>query len=58
MSGSMVPTSAGGGLGGVSAALAAPGRSVALIDLSLLLRPGGVLDRLAAQGADLVDLSV
>lgn len=36
---------------GVSAALAAPGRTVALIDLSLLLRPGGVLDRLAAQGA-------
>ncbi len=36
---------------GVSAALAAPGRSVALVDLSLLLRPGGVLDRLAAQGA-------
>lgn len=36
---------------GVSAALGAPGRTVALIDLSLLLRPGGVLDRLAAQGA-------
>ncbi len=36
---------------GVSAALSAPGRTVALIDLSLLLRPGGVLDRLAAQGA-------
>lgn len=36
---------------GVSAALGTPGRTVALIDLSLLLRPGGVLDRLAAQGA-------
>ena len=36
---------------GVSAALSSPGRTVALIDLSLLLRPGGVLDRLAAQGA-------
>jgi len=35
----------------VAAALRAPGRTVALIDLSLLLRPGGVLDRLAAQGA-------
>ena len=37
--------------GGVSTALGSPGRTVALIDLSLLLRPGGVLDRLAAQGA-------
>jgi hypothetical protein len=35
----------------VSDALRTPGRSVALIDLSLLLRPGGVLDRLASQGA-------
>jgi uncharacterized protein YbaP (TraB family) len=35
---------------GVSQALASAGRTVALIDLSLLLRPGGVLDRLAAQG--------
>ena len=35
----------------VQAALKTPGKTVALIDLSLLLRPGGVLDRVAAQGA-------
>ncbi len=35
----------------VDAALRSDSRSVALVDLSLLLRPGGVLDRLAAQGA-------
>ena len=35
----------------VQAALQTPGKTVALIDLSLLLRPGGVLDRVAAQGA-------
>jgi hypothetical protein len=32
-------------------ALNAPGRTVALVDMSLLLQPGGVLDRLAATGA-------
>lgn len=37
--------------GAVDLALKTPGKTVALIDLSLLLRPGGVLDRLAAQGA-------
>jgi hypothetical protein len=37
--------------GALQAALQTPGKTVALIDLSLLLRPGGVLDRLAAQGA-------
>lgn len=38
--------------GAVDQALKTPGKTVALIDLSLLLRPGGVLDRIAAQGAD------
>jgi hypothetical protein len=32
-------------------ALGRPGRTVALVDLTLLLKPGGVLDRLAATGA-------
>jgi len=31
-------------------ALNAPGRTVAMVDMSLLLQPGGVLDRLAATG--------
>jgi hypothetical protein len=34
----------------VEDALKTPGRSVALIDMSLLLRPGGVLDRLSEAG--------
>lgn len=34
----------------VQGALQTPGHSVALIDMSLLLRPGGVLDRLSADG--------
>ena len=35
----------------VERALQSPGRSVAVIDMSLLLRPEGVLDRLSAAGA-------
>ena len=35
----------------VEQALKTPGRSVAVVDMSLLLRPGGVLDRLSAAGA-------
>ena len=38
----------------VEQTLNTPGRSVALVDMSLLLRPGGVLDRLSAAG-DQVD---
>ena len=34
----------------VEDALKTPGRSVAVIDMSLLLRPGGVLDRLSEAG--------
>ncbi len=34
----------------VEAALAKPGKSVAVVDLNFLLRPNGVLDRLKAQG--------
>ena len=37
----------------IRAALVKPGKSVAVIDLNFLLRPGGVLDRLKAQGADI-----
>lgn len=36
----------------INAALAKPGKTVAIIDLKFLLRSGGVLDRLKAQGAD------
>lgn len=37
----------------VDAALAKPGKSAAVIDLRLLLRANGVLDRLKAQGAEI-----
>ncbi len=37
----------------IDAALKRPGRSVAVIDLTFLLRPNGVLDRLKAQGAQI-----
>jgi hypothetical protein len=37
----------------IDAALNRPGRSVAVIDLTFLLRPNGVLDRLKAQGAQI-----
>ena len=36
----------------IDAALAKPGKTVAIIDLKFLLRSGGVLDRLKAQGAE------
>jgi hypothetical protein len=36
----------------INAALAKPGKTVAIIDLKFLLRSGGVLDRLKAQGAE------
>ena len=36
---------------GILAALAKPGRTVAVVDLNFLLRPNGVLDRLKAAGA-------
>lgn len=35
----------------IAAALAKPGKAVAIVDLNFLLRPNGVLDRLKAQGA-------
>jgi uncharacterized protein YbaP (TraB family) len=37
----------------INAALNRPGRSVALIDLTYLLRPNGVLDRLKAEGVEI-----
>ncbi|MGC1301979.1 MAG: TraB/GumN family protein [Caulobacteraceae bacterium] len=37
----------------IEAALAKPGKSVAVIDLNFLLRRGGILDRLKAEGATL-----
>ena len=37
----------------VDAALAKPGKTAAVIDLRLLLRANGVLDRLKAQGAQI-----
>ncbi len=37
----------------IDAALIKPGKTVAVIDLSLLLRANGVLDRLKAEGADI-----
>jgi uncharacterized protein YbaP (TraB family) len=35
----------------IAAALAKPGKAVAIVDMNFLLRPNGVLDRLKAQGA-------
>ncbi|OYX31946.1 MAG: hypothetical protein B7Y99_09445 [Caulobacterales bacterium 32-69-10] len=35
----------------IAAALARPGKAVAIVDMNFLLRPNGVLDRLKAQGA-------
>jgi len=37
----------------INEALDRPGRSVALIDITFLLRPNGVLDRLKAEGAEI-----
>jgi uncharacterized protein YbaP (TraB family) len=37
----------------INQALARPGKSVALIDLTFLLRPNGVLDRLKAEGVEI-----
>jgi hypothetical protein len=38
------------GMQAIEEALQRPGKTVAIVDLNFLLRPGGILDRLKAKG--------
>lgn len=50
--GALIERGTAEGVEAILAALAQPGKTVAVVDLNYLLRPNGVLDRLKARGAE------